>query len=259
MNDNLTFDPQAIRANVLNRPMSRRGLLKRSLIAGAGAMALTTVGGTSSIGRQYFSFAVRQAEAAQLNTDLDVLNYALTLEYLEADAYKAINDAGILSGRASTYFKAFGGHEMEHVSAITATIQQLGGTPVSKPAFDFSGVPSDPMEVVKFFQTVEAVGASAYRGAAPSIQNHDVLTAALQIHANEAEHAAALADLVAPGTNLFSPDAFGAERTPAQVLEIVGPWLPSGTGGGMPGMPATGAGGTATRTPFGGGLRSNLK
>lgn len=254
-----TLDPRTVRESVLDRSLSRRGLLKRSLVAGAGAMAFATFGGTTSLGRQYFSFAVRQAEAAQLNTDIDVLNYALTLEYLEADAYRAINDAGILSGRASTYFQAFGGHEQEHVNAITQTIQQLGGTPVSKPAFDFSGVPTDPMDVVKFFQTVEAVGASAYRGAAPSIQNGDVLTAALQIHANEAEHAAALADLVAPGTDLFSPDAFGEERTPAQVLEIVGPWLPSGSGGGMPGMPSTGAGGTARRMAFGGGLRANLK
>lgn len=257
MND--TFDSRNIRESMLSRQVSRRTLLKRSIVAGAGAMALTTVGGASSIGQKYFSFAVQQAEAAQLNTDIDVLNYALTLEYLESDAYMAINDAGILSGRAATYFQAFGGHEQEHVAAIMATIEQLGGTPVEKPAFDFSGVPSDPMEVVAFFQTVEAVGASAYLGAAPSIENHDVLTAALQIHANEAEHAAALADLVAPGTDLFSPDAFGMSRTPAQVLEIIAPWLPSGAGGGMPDLPATGSGGTATRVPFGGGLRSTLK
>jgi hypothetical protein len=211
-----------------------------TLFASAFGNAFSLAGGPDSVSR----LLLPTAAAAPLDSDLDILNYALTLEYLETEAYKAINDAGVLSGRAATYFEAFGAHEAEHVSAITATIQQLGGTPVAKPAFDFSGVPTDPGEIVKFFQTVEAVGASAYHGAAPSIRNLDVLTAALQIHANEAEHAAALADLVAPGTELFSPAAFATPRTPDQVLEIVGPWLPTGTGGTAPGMPSTGGGGT---------------
>lgn len=254
-----TFDTRDVREGLLNRPMSRRGLLKGSLMAGAGALAMTTFGNAGTFSREYFAFAMRQAEAAQLNSDIEVLNYALTLEYLEAEAYNAINSAGILSGRAATYFQAFGDHEQQHVDAIVQTIQQLGGTPIDKPRFDFSGVPTGEAEVVEFFQTVEAVGASAYLGAAPSIQNPDVLTAALTIHAVEAGHASALADLVAPGSDLFSPDAFGESRTPAQVLEIVGPWLPSGSGGGMPGLPNTGAGGTATRARFGGGRRSNLK
>ena len=234
---------------MMNRQMSRRALLKGSLAMGAGAVALSALG---TSGGNFMLLNLPSAEAAQLDSDIDILNYALTLEYLEADAYKAINDAGILSGRAAAYFTAFGAHEQEHVAAITQTIQALGGTPVAKPAFDFSGVPSDPAEVVKFFQTVEAVGASAYHGAAGSIQNPDVLAAALSIHANEAMHAAALADLVAPGTTLFSPAAFATPRTPDEVLTIVGPWIPS-AGGTMPGAPATGGGGMALRRQRGGG------
>jgi hypothetical protein len=241
---------------MLNRPISRRALLRGSLMAGAGALAMTTFGNAGVLSRQYFSFAMNEASARQLNSDVDVLNYALTLEYLEAEAYKAINDAGILSGRAATYFRAFGDHERQHVDAIVQTINSLGGTPIAKPAFDFSGVPTGEAAVIEFFQTVEAVGASAYRGAAPSIQNPDILTAALSIHANEAAHAAALADLVAPGTNLFSPDAFGAVRTPAEVLEIVGPWLPASSGS-SPNLPMTGGGGMARTN--GSGNRGTLR
>jgi hypothetical protein len=229
-----------LRSAMLTRRMSRRSILKSSLMAGAGALALSTFGGA---GKSYFNFAMREASAAPLDSDLDILNYALTLEYLETAAYKTINDAGVLTGRASTYFKAFGDHEAQHVDALMKTIQQLGGMPVAMPTFDFSSVPTDAAGVVKFFQMVEAVGASAYLGAAPSIQNADVLTAAIQIHAVEAEHASALADLVAPGTDLFSPAPFGPSRTPDEVLKIVAPFLSSSSGGSMPGMPNTGEGG----------------
>lgn len=229
--------------NIARKSMSRRSLLKSAMAAGAGAFALTTVGG-SLTSLTLPEVGTRGVAAQALATDLDVLNYALTLEYLESSAYKAINDAGILSGRADTYFRAFGEHEDEHVQAIIATIRQLGGTPVEWPQFDFSSVPSEPAAVVEFFQGVEALGASAYHGAAPSIQNPDVLEAALSIHAVEAEHAAALADLVAPGTSLFSPAAFATPRTPEEVLAIIQPFLPTM----MPGMPATGHGGAVNRT-----------
>ena len=88
---------------------------------------------------------------------------------------------------------------------------------------------------------VESVGVSAYLGAAPSIKDPDVLEAALSIHAVEAEHAAALADLAAEGTDLFAPTAFEKPRTPDEVLQIVAPFLaPSampntGGGSGAPG------------------------
>lgn len=215
---------------VLSRQITRRGLFKGATAAGAGALALTAFGGFGG---------GSVAAGGPLDSDLEILNYALTLEYLETDAYAAINKMGVLTGRARTYFEAFGAHEAAHVDALVATIQKLGGTPVRRPAggFNFSSVPMDPAGVVKFFQEVEAVGVSAYLGAAPSIRNFDILEAALTIHAVEAEHAAALADLVAPGSDLFSPAAFETPRTPDEVLAIVAPFLAP-----MPGMPNTGGG-----------------
>ena len=225
----------------MSKQFSRRGLLKSTAAAGAGAALISVFGGTWTAG------TASAAAAAPLDSDLDILNYALVLEYLEAAAYKAVNDAGVLSGRAATYVRAFGQHEQDHVDALLATIPKLGGTPVPMPTFNFSGVPTNAAEIVKFFQQVESIGVSAYLGAAGSIKNFDVLEAALSIHAVEAEHAAALADLVAPGTDLFAPAAFETPRTPEQVLAIVAPFLtpappPTGTGGGMPGMPNTGGG-----------------
>ncbi|HEX3722201.1 MAG TPA: ferritin-like domain-containing protein [Nitrolancea sp.] len=219
----------AFRNQIFGATVSRRGLLKRSLALGAGAVAITALPlnftkGVSGLKLPGIAGAAA-AGAAPLDSDLDILNYALTLEHLEAAAYQAVLDAGVLSGRSLTYFQAFGAHEKQHVDAITSTIQKLGGTPVAAQKYDFSSVPTDAAGIVKFFQGVEAVGASAYLGAAPSIMNDDVLAAALSIHAVEAEHASALADIVAPGTNLFAPDAFAMPRTPAEVTAIVAPFF----------------------------------
>ena len=225
----------------LTKSFSRRTLLRGVIGASAGAVALSTFGGGLKAFTSLPSFAPRSVFAAPLSSDLDILNYALTLEYLETAAYKAINDANVLTGPAKAYFADFGAAEKDHVDALTKTIKQLGGTPVAQPTFDFSSVPTDAAGIVKFFQNVEAVGASAYLGAAGSIKNLDVLEAALSIHAVEAEHAAALAALVAPGTDLFAPEAFATPRTPDQVLAIVKPFF-----GTQPGMPNTGEGGTSS-------------
>jgi len=240
---------------------SRRTVLRGSIALGASAAALSYLGAPlfAAIGGPALDFGASEASAAPLDSDLTILNYALTLEYLEAAAYKAINDAGVLTGRAATYFKAFGQHEQDHVNALLATIPKLGGTPVGMPTFNFSSVPTVAADIVKFFQMVEAVGISAYLGAAPYIKNFDVLEAALSIHAIEAEHTAALADLVAPGTNLFAPSPFETPRTPDEVLKIVAPFLaaapapspspsPAPTPMPMPGLPNTGGG-------FGAGVR----
>lgn len=251
---------------------TRRGLLQRSLVAGTGAVALAALGGALTIQ----DAAAREAALARgpLDSDIDILNYALTLELLETAAYKAINDAGILSGRAATYFRAFGANEQAHVNAITATIRQLGGTPVQPPTggYNLAAVPRDPVGVVAFFQEFESVGASAYLGAGPFIRDPAILEAALAIHAVEAEHAAALADLVAPGTELFAPEAFATARLPDAVMTIVAPFLQAPTAptvpaptpspsappsAPMPGLPNTGGGGAqaASGDP---GLRATL-
>jgi len=232
---------QMMRASMAQR-FSRRGFFKGPVAAGAGAFALSALGS---------GFGATGVAAGPLDSDLEILNYALTLEHLEAAAYRAINSAGVLTGRAATYFQSFGQHEADHVNAITATIQKLGGTPVQPASYDFSSVPKDQAGIVTFFQTVESVGASAYLGAGPSIKSPDILEAALSIHAVEAEHASALADLAAPGTDLFAPDAFAMPRTPAQVMQIVAPFFSAGTPSApnMPRVPSappqTGGGGEA--------------
>ncbi len=139
---------------------------------------------------------------------LDVLNYALTLEYLEAEFY-ATGAMGDYAGfgangpdqTAKNALGTIGAHEAAHVNFLKAAITGAGGTPITKPTFDFSGgngSGNGPFAAafsnyglfLAVAQTLEDTGVRAYKGAAPDLMtNNDVLTAALNIHSVEARHA----------------------------------------------------------------------
>lgn len=134
--------------------------------------------------------AVRRAFAQSGDmSDIDVLNYALTLEYLEADFYRVGRKLSLSSDTAKVA-KRFGSEESAHVEALRGTIRDLGGKPVVSPKFTF------PMRNERTFlalaNTLEDTGVSAYNGAGPSIESKEVLAAAGSIVQVEARHAAAI-------------------------------------------------------------------
>ena len=172
---------------------------------------------------------------AQQGGDLDILNYALTLEHFENVMYRTVIASGLLTGKALDYAKAYGAHESAHVTALTDTITKLGGTPVKEQSAYNLPMLKTEAEVIKLIATVEDVGASAYLGAAPMVQNADLLTVAVQIHTVEAEHATVWRFLSGQDPVPFS---FATPRTAAEVLKIVTPFLTP-----VPAMmPNTGAG-----------------
>lgn len=131
-----------------------------------------------------------------------VLQYALTLEYLESEFYtKAVATAPIPAGAPLAAITTIRDHENAHVALLKTVITQLGAVPVSKPTFDFSagnGTNNGPFKDVftnytlflAVAQTFEDTGVRAYKGqAAELMENNDILTAALQIHSVEARHA----------------------------------------------------------------------
>lgn len=173
--------------------------------------------------------------------DLDILNYALTLEFLEAGFYAAVIDAGVISDQMLADIAAtFGDHEQEHVDALTATIEQMGGTPAEEPAASFQSViDGGANTVLKTAARVENVGAAAYLSEAPQIQSEEILAAALAIHTVEARHAAALNS--AAGIGFTGKDQFegsipdGAFASPADrntVMQEIQPFLQGGGSGG---------------------------
>jgi hypothetical protein len=214
---------------MLQHKMNRRNFLRNS------ALAVVTAALAHSTLTTGNAFAQSGGNWAATDMDLDILNYALTLEHLEAEAYRVANSSGLLSGPAVDYFRSFGAHEAAHVDALTQTIADLGGTPVAKAAsYAFPSFASGD-EVVEFFQTVEELGAAAYLGQAPRLENPDLITAAVAIHNVEAQHAAILSDLI----GVAPSPAFAQPQTMEEVLMVVTPIImPAGQ---MPAaMPRTG-------------------
>jgi rubrerythrin len=173
--------------------------------------------------------------------DLDILNYALTLEFLEAKLYQDVVDSGVIKDETLAQIATtFGEHEQEHVDALAATIEQMGGTPAEDPDGNFESViNAGPEEVLAVAARVENVGAAAYLNEAAAIQAPEVLAAALSIHSVEGRHAAALNDATGldfTGADQFEgsiPDgAFAALADRDTVMKEIEPFLPSGGGGG---------------------------
>lgn len=129
----------------------------------------------------------RFALAAQsdFKDDVDVLNYALTLEYLEATFYQKGNERGLLSGKAADYLATVQKDEEAHVDAVTKTIKKLGGTPVEKPEVKLDSVYASKEKYLSTSFTFENLGVSAYLGAAGFIKNKSVLQAAAGIYGVE--------------------------------------------------------------------------
>lgn len=156
--------------------------------------------------------------------DLDILNFALTLEYLEAAFYK--EGAGVkgLSEEVAGYVETFGGEEQEHVDALKATITDLGGKPVAAPAVDFGDAFSSQDTFIQTAITFEDLGVSAYNGAGPAIESKDLLATAGSIVQVEARHAATIR--FAAGEDP-TPQAFDPALTTDEVLKAVQPFLAS--------------------------------
>ncbi|HEU0318008.1 MAG TPA: ferritin-like domain-containing protein [Solirubrobacteraceae bacterium] len=162
------------------------------------------------------------ATSASANTgDIAIVNYALTLEYLETEFYKKVIKSGLFSGKVQDLLKVLGAQEQTHVNALKATVKKLGGTPATKPVGKFPL--GSATAVAKLAATVENLGAAAYLGQAGNIVDPAVLGAALSIHTVEARHAAILNELT--GQSITPDGAFAKPMTMSQVLAAVKPFI----------------------------------
>jgi hypothetical protein len=152
--------------------------------------------------------------------DLAIVNYALTLEYLESQFYAKVIKSGLFHGKNLSILKTFGDEETEHVKALKTVAGQLG-TAAAEPMGKFPI--HSAVQVTKLAASVENLGASAYLGQAAKIKSKEILAAALSIHTIEARHAATLNLLLKKSP---TPDgAFAKPMSMAQVLAVVKPFI----------------------------------
>lgn len=218
--------------SLLARTMNRRRMVAAAGIT-TGALAATgTIGrlaAQSMDATPEADMSMGDDMGMMMASPVDVLNYALTLEHLEAAFYRdglaAIGVEGITGlGFQASVFESLGAiaaHEAEHVTVLTDVIGQLGGDAVTEGAYDFGY--SDAAGFLEVAMALEDTGVAAYQGAAQYlIDEDDLLTAALTIHGVEARHAAYLALL--NGAIPF-PEAVNPTLTPDEVLAIATPFM----------------------------------
>ena len=221
----------AIRESAEAAGLDRAGFLKKGALAGGGLIAGSAMFGTFLSSAEAAISTTKRSKA----NDVKILNYALTLEFLEADFYDKVINSGLVKDRATVDIaKKFGATEQEHVDALKATIKKLGGKPVNAPKTKFEPTLDKGLKaVLETAATVENLGAAAYLGQAGNIKSKEVLAAALAIHSVEARHAAALNILVGRGfgdgkgglEGALPDGAFGKPMDEAAVLAAVKPFL----------------------------------
>ncbi len=216
----------------------RREFMSTAAKLGVGGALLSFAGsGGAAAAADHESGSEKKKEEV---TDIDILNYALVLEELEATYYEeALSEydelrdferPGTVGGEVFQdpslqygtygYLSRIGRHEREHADTLRATIKKLGGTPADIPEFVFPY--ESPEEFITLAHTIENVGVSAYAGAAPMIDNEEILKAALSIHSVEARHAAYLGVL---DRQLPWSGAFDEARSMEQVLAIASQFI----------------------------------
>ena len=184
-----------------------------------GALAVGAIYGATAVGP-----FVRRALAQGGGNDVDILNFALTLEYLEAAFYEQGLKTAKLGGEAKQVAKEIGANEQAHVDALSSAISDLGGSAVEAPAVDFGSAVNSESAFLKLAQTLEDTGVSAYNGAGPMIKSKELLATAGTIVQVEARHAARVRLLNGESP---SPDAFDPALSMDEVLAAVKPFVKS--------------------------------
>ena len=197
---------------------SRRRFLQLAAPVAAGGLAAFLAACGSSSDPQTAEDKSSDAQAPKGGRDLEVVRYALTLEYIEADFYDKVVEGGVFSGATGDTFKEIQQNEHEHVDALTALAKKLGG-PIDEPPATQFPLGGGTHALLGVAATIENVGAAAYLGQADVIENREILAAALSIHSVEARHAAKLSRLAGRD---FAPDgSFASPLTMEEVNDAV--------------------------------------
>ena len=155
-------------------------------------------------------------------SDIAILNFALTLEYLEAAFYAEAVAGGKLTGETLRFANVVAQHEGSHVTFLKKV---LGAKAVAKPKFDFKGTTADQAKFEATADVLENTGVHAYLGQVGNIKSKAVLAGAGSILPVEARHAAWIRDIRFKGGTTSpttpAPAAFEEGYSKAKILAAV--------------------------------------
>ncbi len=223
-------EPAGAMEDLARDPGSRRRFLR--MAGGAGAASAFAVflaacnsddgdgGGGSSSKRNVAnpsgvaSNRDRGGDPREGTSDIEILNYALSLENLETSFYGKVIESGLFRGTQLETIKKFADNERQHRELLEATVSKLGGKPAApkKTTFPLTSAGG----VLRLAATIENAGAAAYLGQANRIRDKEVLAAALSIHSVEARHAATLNGLAG-----LPPTPQGSFALPLSMEEVL--------------------------------------
>jgi rubrerythrin len=208
----LAFDTDGALADAAGRLADDAGTTRGTFLRRSGALAA----GVAAAGLLPSGIAA----AATPKGDVAILNYALTLEYLEAAFYRRAVEIGALRGEYRRFAEVVARHEAAHVAALK---KALGSRATRRPSFDFQGATGDQARFTQTAITLEDTGVEAYQGQVGNIRTPAILEAALSIHPVEARHAAWIRSIVGHGTGNPSPApaAFNPAADMSTVLAAV--------------------------------------
>jgi hypothetical protein len=194
---------------------TRLSFLRKGAVGGAAAVSggailgalLPGVASAKTVGAPPASFG---------KGDIGILNYALTLEYLESSFYNAAAAAGKITNKALKQFlDTVRKDENAHVKLLKSV---LGSKAAKKPKFDFQGIPASPAKFAATAYVLENTGVHAYLGQAPNISEAKVLLTAASIVTVEARHAGAIGLFL---DKAIAPGPLDTGWTAAKVLAAV--------------------------------------
>ncbi|MGO3184300.1 MAG: ferritin-like domain-containing protein [Aequorivita sp.] len=183
-------------SELMNKKASRRDSFDHLKTLGKNIALASIPFGLAATSTKTRAATMAMASSSMMASPTDILNFALTLEYLERNFYQmALDTNGLIPSEDRATFAQISKHETSHVDFLLAA---LGDAAVDEPTFDFSGAPGGlNLDTFTNYQTFMALaqgfedtGVRAYKGQAGGLIDDDaLLTYALQIHSVEAQHA----------------------------------------------------------------------
>lgn len=219
------------------QPMMNNGMMGQPMMNGMMPMVPAPTGDQAVVGNSVVpstslnpnnpATTIPKAGKSASKSDIDILNFALGLEYLEAEFYARVVAAqgtrAYLNARTFAAAQKLANDEAAHVTAILDILTRAGATPIAKPTFNFPATTFySQVAFLELATQFEETGVGAYSGAAPMVNSQAVLQFAASVYGIECRHTSLIRNLAG---RPFSPTDVEVALTMAQVQQRVAPFM----------------------------------